>query len=410
MENIAKFEQEFKLSWFEKRCRKLVFSMLNKLEDTLEIIESGQVYKFGEASTKYSTDYHHGQIIIHDPKVYTEFVKGGSIGVAEAFIDNRWSSPNLTVVIQIFSKAQKITDTLESKSGFLIKFKNALFHHFNGNSQKGAKKNILAHYDLGNELYKRFLDPEMMYSSAIYPSSKATLAEAQLNKLELICQRLDLKSTDHLLEIGTGWGGMAIYAAQNYGCKVTTTTISDAQYDYAKARIDALGLAPQITLLKDDYRDLTGEFDKLVSVEMIEAVGHKYMDNFFKQCNQRLKPGGKMLLQAITIADQRFESYLSNVDFIQRYIFPGGFLPSISLMNDKLKNQTDMVMEELHDIGLDYAKTLADWRTLFNASWHELKEHGFDDKFKRLWLYYFAYCEGAFLERAISTVHLVARK
>lgn len=410
MENIAKFEQEFKLSWFEKRCRKLVFSVLNKLEDTLEIIESGQVFKFGLNNNQYTTNTRHGQIIIHDPKVYVDFVKGGSIGVAEAFIDNRWSSPNLTMVIQIFSKAQKITDTLEDKSVFIRKFKNVLFHHLNRNSHKGSKKNILAHYDLGNELYKRFLDPEMMYSSAIYPNTTATLAEAQLNKLELICQRLDLKSTDHLLEIGTGWGGMAIYAAQRYGCKVTTTTISDAQYDYAKDRIDALGLGPQITLLKDDYRDLTGVYDKLVSVEMIEAVGYKYMDSFFTQCNDRLKPGGKMLLQAITIADQRFESYLANVDFIQRYIFPGGFLPSINLMNDKLKNKTDMVMEALHDIGLDYAKTLADWRVLFNYSWHELKEHGFDEKFKRLWLYYFAYCEGAFLERSISTVHLVARK
>lgn len=410
MENIANFEQEFKLSWFDKRCRQLVFSVFERLEDTLEVVENGQITKFGLCQPSHQQERLHGQIIIHDAKIYRDFIQGGSIGVAEGYIDKRWSSPDLTKIIRIFAKAQNLTDKIEAKSSWFNKVKHSLFHYVNRNSHKGAKKNILAHYDLGNELYKRFLDPEMVYSAAIYPSKSSSLAQAQLHKLELICQRLNLKASDHLLEIGTGWGGLAIYAAQHYGCKVTTTTISEEQYQYAKARIEQLGLTQQITLLKEDYRNLTGQFDKLVSIEMIEAVGYQYMNSFFNQCNARLKPGGKMLLQAITIADQRFEYYRNNVDFIQRYIFPGGFLPSINLMTDKLNQQTDMVMEELHDIGLDYARTLADWRNLFNQAWPELKTLGFDEQFKRLWLYYFAYCEGAFLERSISTVHLIARK
>lgn len=411
MENTVNLVQESELSFFNKRCRKLVFSLLEKIEhNTVEIIEGTQVYLFGPNTAQVEATHLRAKIIIHDMSVYADFIRGGSIGVAEAFIDNRWSSNDLTNVIRIFAKAQKLTDSIEKRMTWLSKLKNVLFHYHHKNNLKGSKKNILAHYDLGNELYTRFLDPEMMYSAAIYPTEQASLAEAQQYKLKMICQRLSLQESDHLLEIGSGWGGLAIYAASHYGCKVTTTTISDAQYDYAKARIEKLGLSEQITLLKKDYRLLTGQYDKLVSVEMIEAVGHQYMDNFFEQCNARLKTGGKMLIQAITIADQRFDYYLNNVDFIQRYIFPGGFLPSISFMADKVRDNTSMVIEELHDIGLDYAKTLADWRQCFLASWPELKTFNYDDKFKRLWLYYFAYCEGAFLERSTSTVHLVARK
>jgi cyclopropane-fatty-acyl-phospholipid synthase len=351
-----------------------------------------------------------GKIHIHDMSVYKDFVKGGSIGVAEAFIAGKWSSPNLTNVIRIFAKAQQQTDKLESKKSVFNKIKNAITHWQNRNTQSGSKRNILAHYDLGNELYTRFLDPQMMYSSAIYPSPTTSLEYAQLYKLKTICERLSLTKDDHLLEIGTGWGGLAIYAAQNFGCKVTTTTISDAQYEYAEQRVKALNLEDKITLLKKDYRELTGSFDKVVSIEMIEAVGYEFLPSFFEQCNDRLKEGGKLLIQSITIADQRFEHYKNNVDFIQRYIFPGGFLPSVNVLSEQLTESSEMVIEGLHDIGLDYAKTLADWRSSFLDSWTELTHFGYDEQFKRLWLYYFAYCEGAFLERSISTVHLVARK
>ncbi|GAA5134610.1 class I SAM-dependent methyltransferase [Thalassotalea piscium] len=395
-------------NWLDKRCRALVHSVFNKLTyGQLEIVEGASHHVFPEGSADISLK---GKIHIHDVSVYRDFVKGGSIGAAEAFVDGKWSSPNLTQVIRIFAKAQQQTDTLEANKSWLNKVKNALTHWQNRNTQSGSKRNILAHYDLGNELYTRFLDPEMMYSSAIYPTESSTLAQAQLHKLATICNRLDLNESDHLLEIGTGWGGLAIYAAQKYGCKVTTTTISDEQYNYAQARIELLGLTDQITLLKKDYRDLSGSYDKVVSIEMIEAVGYKYLPSFFKQCNDRLKKGGKLLIQSITIADQRFKYYKNNVDFIQRYIFPGGFLPSVNILTEHLTEHSNLVVERLDDIGLDYAKTLADWRSKFLNAWPELATLGYDDTFKRLWLYYFAYCEGAFLERSTSTVHLVARK
>ena len=395
-------------TWLDQRCRSIVYSILDKLTyGQLEVVEGSKHHLF--PATANNPDIQ-GKIHIHDMSVYQDFVKGGSIGVAESFIDGKWSSPNLTNVIRIFAKAQQLTDSLEAKSSWSNKLKNAFFHWQNRNTQSGSKRNILAHYDLGNELYTRFLDPKMMYSSAIYPTEDSSLEEAQSYKLQTICDRLSLEKTDHLLEIGTGWGGLAIYAAQHYGCKVTTTTISDAQYAYAETRIKELGLTEQITLLKKDYRDLTGAFDKVVSIEMIEAVGYEFLPSFFKQCNDRLKPGGKLLIQAITIADQRFESYKSNVDFIQKYIFPGGFLPSINILSQHITDHSELVMESLNDIGLDYAKTLNDWRKNFIASWSDLKPHGYDETFKRLWLYYFAYCEGAFLERSTSTVHLVARK
>lgn len=408
VEQVSGLKIKKQANWLDKRCRSLVFSAFTKINyGQIELVDNAERFLFPEFAENKSLL---GRINIHDSSVYKDFVKGGSIGVAEAFIAGKWSSPNLTTVIRIFARAQQEVDSLEKKSPWLTRLKYALLHRRNRNSQAGSKKNILAHYDLGNELYSRFLDPEMMYSSAIYPNEKANLAQAQVHKMSTICQRLELTADDHLLEIGTGWGGLAIYAAQHYGCKVTTTTISDAQYEYAKNRIEQLGLDDKITLLKQDYRDLTGEYDKLVSIEMIEAVGFEYLPSFFKQCNERLKPGGKLLIQSITIADQRFEHYKHNVDFIQRYIFPGGFLPSITVLTQNLTQYTDLVTESINDIGLDYARTLADWREAFLQSWPELIPYGYDEKFKRLWLYYFAYCEGAFLERSTSTVHMVARK
>ena len=408
MERVETVDALKESNWVDNRCREIVLSVFNKISYGKIEVAEGAKHSFYPHDA--SNDAIKGKIQIHDMSVYRDFVKGGSIGAAEAFIANKWSSPNLTNVIRIFAKAQQATDTLEANKSWLNKIKNALAHWQNKNTQAGSKKNILAHYDLGNDLYTRFLDPEMMYSSAIYPNESSTLSEAQLNKLDTICQRLSLNENDHLLEIGTGWGGLAIYAAQNYGCKVTTTTISDAQHAYANERIVSLGLSDKITLLKDDYRDLTGTFDKVVSIEMIEAVGYEFLPSFFQQCNARLKPGGKLLIQAITIADQRFDYYKNHVDFIQRYIFPGGFLPSVNVLTNHLSDHTELVVEQINDIGFDYAKTLNDWRKNFLASWPELTTLGYDEAFKRLWLYYFAYCEGAFLERSTSAVHLLARK
>jgi cyclopropane-fatty-acyl-phospholipid synthase len=249
-----------------------------------------------------------------------------------------------------------------------------------------------------------------MYSSAIYSDEDATLDQAQTLKLKTICDKLNLTADDHLIEIGTGWGGLAIYAATHYGCKVTTTTISDAQFEYAQARVDSLALNEKVTLLKKDYRLLEGQYDKLVSIEMIEAVGHKFMGEFFNKCNSLLKPNGKLLIQAITIADQRYDDYRKNTDFIQKYIFPGGCLPSVAVIREHIATSTDMMIDNISDIGLHYARTLNDWRVNFDKNWADISQFGFDEQFKRLWHYYFAYCEGAFIERVISTHHIVARK
>jgi cyclopropane-fatty-acyl-phospholipid synthase len=408
MEQVESVSVAKQANWLDKRCRNLVLGVFSKFTyGQLEVVEGSDHSYFPK---NCSDNEIMGKIQIHDVSVYRDFVKGGSIGAAEAFIAGKWSSPNLTNVIRMLAKAQQQTDSIEAKKSWVNKFKNAISHWQNRNTQSGSKRNILAHYDLGNELYTRFLDPEMMYSSAIYPTESASLDEAQKYKLDTICQRVSLTENDHLLEIGTGWGGLAIYAATNYGCKVTTTTISDAQFDYAKSRIEKLGLTEKITLLKKDYRELSGSFDKVVSIEMIEAVGYDFLPSFFKQCNDRLKAGGKLLIQSITIADQRFTHYKNNVDFIQRYIFPGGFLPSINVLAQHLTDHSELVIESLDDIGLDYAKTLSHWRDNFLASWSTISTLGYDETFKRLWLYYLAYCEGAFLERSTSTVHLVARK
>lgn len=278
MEQVEMVNTLQSASWIDKRCRNIVHTVFSKLTyGQLEIVEKETKYTFPKCSSDTSIT---GKICVHDMSVYRDFVKGGSIGAAEAFIAGKWSSPNLTNVIRIFAKAQQQTDSLEQNKSWFTKLKNSFSHWQNRNSQSGSKRNILAHYDLGNELYTRFLDPTMMYSSAVYPSSEATLHEAQLYKLKTICDKLELTENDHLLEIGTGWGGLAIYAARHYGCRVTTTTISDAQYAYAQKRIEEVGLSEQITLLKDDYRDLAGSYDKVVSIEMIEAVGFQYLPSF----------------------------------------------------------------------------------------------------------------------------------
>ncbi|RZQ54863.1 SAM-dependent methyltransferase [Pseudoalteromonas phenolica] len=404
--NVTATSNPEQLSWFENKCRNLVISLLDKLQKaSLEIEEAGQITRLGNTDAKLC-----GKIIVQDASMYVDFVKGGSIAAAEAYIAKKWTTPNLTEVIQVFARCQEQLDEIEKQGAWFTQLKNKIFHRKNANTQSGSKNNILAHYDLGNELYTRFLDSTMMYSSAIYSDTAIELHDAQLNKLKTICDKLDLKPTDHLIEIGTGWGGLAIFAAEHYGCQVTTTTISDAQYEFAVDKVKAKGLEDKITLLKKDYRLLEGKYDKLVSIEMIEAVGHEFMAEFFAKCNSLLKDDGLMLVQAITILDSRYDHYRTNVDFIQRYIFPGGCLPSIAIMSKHVAEQTNMMLDNIQDIGLHYARTLADWRKGFDENWQALTEFGFDEQFKRLWHFYLAYCEGAFLERVISTHHLVLRK
>jgi cyclopropane-fatty-acyl-phospholipid synthase len=285
-----------------------------------------------------------------------------------------------------------------------------LFHWANRNSRNGSARNIAAHYDLGNSLYELMLDETMAYSCAIFPRPDASLAVASTAKFESVCRKLDLKSTDHVLEIGTGWGGFAIHAVERYGCRVTTTTISTAQRDYAVRKIAERGLSDRITVLLQDYRDLTGEYDKLVSIEMIEAVGARYLDGYFDLCARLLKPDGAMLLQAITIQDQFYEQALKNVDYIQRYVFPGSFIPSVEALTRSLRKVTDFKIFHLEDIGPHYARTLRLWRDRFFRNRHKVRELGYPDSFVRLWEYYLCYCEGGFLERQLGTVQMLLTK
>lgn len=404
MENIATKKSLASAGLPDNLAKKLLLSVLPALADGhLSLIDGDNSYEFGNKDSDL-----HATLVVTHPRFYRQILLSGSIGAGEAFIQHHWNSPDLTKVVQIFARNLALLDKLEQKLSWLTTPFSRLGHLFNRNTQAGSKKNILAHYDLGNDMYQAFLDKEMLYSSALYPHADASLDEAQQHKLETICQRLDLKAGQTLLEVGTGWGALAIYAAKHYGVKVTTTTISDAQFEYAKSRVEQEGLADKVTLLKDDYRILTGEYDRVVSIEMIEAVGHEFLPGFFKKLESLLKPNGRLLIQAITIADQRYNSYRKSVDFIQRYIFPGGCLPSVTRMTNELTKHTDFVTWSVDDMGLDYAKTLKDWQNNFDAALPKIKALGYGDDFIRMWKFYLSYCEGGFLERTTSTVHLVA--
>ncbi len=393
-------------AWAESQSRKLMTKLLEGLKfGRLGLIDNGQELTFGEAESDISAT-----ITVNSGAFYRKVLLGGSIGAADSYIDGDWDTDNLTQVIRIIARNQQVLGQLEKRFALLTIPLQRLRHLLRRNSRTGSKKNILAHYDLGNAMYRTFLDPTMMYSAAIYPAAQSSLEDASVYKLDRICQKLKLSERDHVMEIGTGWGGFAIHAAGNYGCKVTTTTISDAQYDEARRRIMTAGLADRITLLKQDYRELGGQYDKLVSIEMIEAVGYNYLPDFFRKCSELLKEDGMMLLQAITLSDQHYKQYLKGVDFIQSHIFPGGCILSNQTLFEQLARNTDMVVRNLEDIGLHYARTLNDWRARFQANTEVISRLGYDERFRRLWEFYFCYCEGGFRERTISTVQLTATK
>jgi len=363
---------------------------------------------FGQALD--SSDDLYGELTIVDVQAYSDIMTGGSIGAAEAFMTGDWTTPDLTRLMRVMVRNMDILNGLEGGLAALSKPFLKGFHWLNQNTEKGSRRNIAAHYDLGNDFFKLFLDPTMMYSSGIFPSDDATMEQASLNKLKTICEKLDLSEHDHVVEIGTGWGSFAIYAAKNYGCKVTTTTISEQQYLYAKQQVLLEGLEDKITLLKQDYRKLEGQFDKLVSIEMIEAVGWKFFDTFFEKCSSLLKPNGVMLVQAITIEDQRYEKAKRDVDFIQRYIFPGSCIPSIAAMTDSTKRSSDLRLVQLQDYAQHYARTLKAWHVAFNHKEQAISEQGYSEDFKRMWRFYLSYCEAGFAERAIGVSHLVYAK
>ena len=387
-------------------ARRVVQRLLQRLEvGGLTVIDNGERYTFGNAGSELQAVIH-----VHSDEVYQHILTTGIIGSGEAYMQGHWSSPDLVGVIRLFSANLAAMQAMNARSSALQRVLYKLIHLFNANSVSGSKRNISAHYDLGNDFFRLFLDHNMMYSSAIYPSPESSLDEASDYKLERLCRELELTERDHLLEIGTGWGGMAIYAATQYGCRVTTTTISREQYEHTRARVAELGLSDRITVLCEDYRKLSGTYDKLVSIEMVEAVGHQFYSEYFGRCSRLLKPGGKFAMQAITIADQRYAMARDSVDFIKRYIFPGGCLPSLAVISDHIARDTDMQVVDLHDITNDYARTLATWRERFLAEREAVREQGFDEVFLRMWEFYLAYCEGGFRERIISTVQITFAK
>lgn len=383
----------------------ILLRLLDKLQHGYLVLTDGDMsYTFGDPSLSL-----HAELVVHDQAFYGKALYHGTVGAGESYIDGQWDSPALEKLVQLLVRNMSLLDRIDhvisAPMQWARRAKNLLRH----NSKEGSKRNILAHYDLGNDFYELFLDPTMAYSCALFEEGDS-LEQAQLRKFDAICQRLDLKPGETLVEIGTGWGGLAIHAAQHYGVHVTTTTISDRQHEYAAARIKKHGLTENITLLKEDYRDLEGQYDKLVSIEMLEAVGHRYFSTYFQTCEKLLKPGGTLLIQSITIVDQRYERYRHQVDFIQRYVFPGGFLPSVNALSDCIANKTQMQVTELHDMGSHYATTLRHWSTRLSEAKTTLNEQGKDDAFYRLWQFYFHYCEGGFLEKSISTVHLLAQR
>ncbi|WP_371973920.1 class I SAM-dependent methyltransferase [Lelliottia nimipressuralis] len=389
-----------------RMARWLLFRLLGDLQQgSLTVREGNQTFHFGDASAAL-----HADVEVLSSSVYRRLLTGGSLAAAEAWMDGEWETHQLTTLLHILALNGKTLGRLESGFRLLGKPVERLRHWMRRNHRQQARENIAAHYDLGNTFYAQFLDEELLYSSALFTSPDQDLTAAQKAKMARLCDQLALTPADHLLEIGTGWGAMAEFAARHYGCRVTTTTLSFEQFSWAQARIARAGLQDRVQVLLCDYRDLTGEFDKLVSVEMIEAVGKRFLPEFFRTCQARLRPGGKMAIQAITIQDQRYRAYSKSVDFIQRYIFPGGFLPSITAMSDLMTRHTDFVVRNLFDMGPDYARTLAHWRTRFIHAWQDIEKLGFDERFRRMWLYYLGYCEAGFNARTISVVQLTAER
>lgn len=395
---------------WQRICANQVIKKLLLLKSCYLIIRS----PLGETIIGSPTEGLHAEIYIKDMNFFTSVVERGSIGAAESYMSGEWQANDLTYAIRILVRNRDLLDQMEGGVAAIAGNLMKLWHLMNRNTHSGSRKNIAAHYDLGNDLFQLFLDKEhMMYSAALYKTSSESLEQAQTNKLFRLCEQLQLTEQDHLVEIGTGWGGMAIFAAKHYNCCVTTTTISEEQFQLAQQRAKEAGVDDKITFLKQDYRDLAeenaGKFDKLISIEMVEAVGDEFLDGYFQACANLLKPGGRAAIQAITIEDHRYEQSLKEVDFIKRYIFPGSFIPCNKVLIDSA-TKSHFILEDLFDIGESYAITLKVWRERFFEQLKQVRDQGYSEEFIRMWEFYLCYCEGGFIEKSISDVHLTFRK
>ncbi|MBK7117437.1 MAG: class I SAM-dependent methyltransferase [Proteobacteria bacterium] len=395
--------------WLTGLARQGLMQRLALLRDgEIRLQDDGETHRFGARTARCGLSV---TLTVRDPQFWSLAAYGGTVGAGESYIHGHWRCDDLTSLVRIMVLNRHVMEDMEgglaARGGALLR---RLLHWANRNSRRGSARNIAAHYDLGNDLYRLMLDDTMAYSCGIYLTEDATLREASIAKFDAVCRKLALTSSDHLVEIGTGWGGLAIHAAENYGCRVTTTTISREQHDFAKEKIAARGLSDRITLLFEDYRDLRGQFDKLVSIEMIEAVGARYLDTYFAKCSSLLKPTGAMMLQAITLQDQFYDKALKSVDYIQRFIFPGSFIPSVTAIADSVTRVTDMKLFNLEDIGPHYAPTLKAWRERFFANIDKVRALGYPESFNRLWEFYLCYCEGGFAERQLGNVQMLLTK
>jgi len=371
----------------------------------IEFSDGNEVYSFGDMTSEMKV-----KVRVLSPEFYPLLGSGGLVGAAEAYASGFWETDELLLLIRIVLKNKEVLGKLESGWSKMFNPVNMVIHWRRKNSLNGSKKNILAHYDLSNDFYRLWLDETMTYSCGIFEDKSSTLREASVEKLDRICRKLKLCNQDSVLEIGSGWGSFALHAVENYGCHVTTTTISDAQYNWAQQKIQAAGLNDKIVLLKDDYRNLTGEYDKIVSIEMIEAVGYEYVPLYFQKVSSLLKEDGLFGLQGITFNDQEFDDYKRSVDFIKKYIFPGSCLISIAQVTEAMKKYTDFSISHLEDITMHYATTLKTWRSNFLDQIITIKNLGFSKEFIKIWEFYFAYCEAGFRERNIGNYQFIFSK
>jgi len=390
----------------DRLYRKLVINLLAKIKfGYIELVDGSDVFRLGDPQSHLKC-----RIDVLATPFYRRIALGGSIGAGESFMDGQWKVDSLVTLVRIMAQNRATNLSMDNWWSRLLLPLHHFWHWFRSNTIAGSQKNIAAHYDLGNDFFSLFLDETMLYSCAVFADPSTDLHAASLAKMKKICDKLQLHPDDHLLEIGTGWGSLAIFAAKHYGCNVTTTTLSREQFDFTKERIRREGLGDKITLLLSDYRDLSGQFSKLVSIEMIEAVGIKFLPSYFRKCASLLRDDGLMVLQAITIADQNFSHAARNVDFIQRYIFPGGALPSLTEICRVTTKYSDLSVAHVEEFAAHYAQTLRLWRKRFFAKLDAVYQQGFDERFVRMWEFYLCYCEGGFLERAIGTKQIILAK
>ena len=372
---------------------------------SIKILEGDEILLFGDSESDDKVT-----VTIHSNEFYVFLGSGGVTGVAEAYMAGYWTADNLVLLLQIVLKNKKILLSLDSGFAKLINPINKLIHWSKQNTLKGSKQNILAHYDLSNDFYKLWLDPSMTYSCGYFMDNSVSLEQASIEKIDRICRKLKLNKNDHILEIGTGWGSFSLHAAKQYGCTIDTVTISDAQYEYASKKIESSGLDSQINIFNKDYRKIEGKYDKIVSIEMIEAVGYQFIPQYFSKISSLLKEDGLVAIQGITYNDQNFEQYKNSVDFIKKYIFPGSCLVSVAQISDVIKEYTDLAIVDMEDITKHYAETLNRWKVNFMKVIPEVKKMGFSEAFIKMWEFYFVFCEAGFLERNIGDVQLVFSK